>query len=44
VLLDLADQDRRCFEGIVGGEAIDFEPVTHDAYQTIIDIRRAYGR
>jgi phosphonate transport system substrate-binding protein len=39
VLLDLADRDRACFERIVGGDAIDFEPITHDYYDSIVDIR-----
>lgn len=43
VLLDLGDRDRACFERIIGGEAVDFEPVTHQHYETIIDIRRAMG-
>jgi phosphonate transport system substrate-binding protein len=40
VLLDLADRDRSCFEGIVGGQAVDFEAITHDYYDSIIDVRR----
>lgn len=40
VLLDLAERDHTCFERIVGGDAVDFEPITHDYYDTIIDIRR----
>jgi len=40
VLLNLADRDRRCFERIVGDRAIGFETITHDHYETIIDIRR----
>ena len=43
VLLDLADHDRRCFERIVGGDAIDFEPISHDRYAAIIAIRRNGG-
>jgi phosphonate transport system substrate-binding protein len=39
VLLDLADRDRACFKGIVGGDAIDFETITHDYYESIIEIR-----
>lgn len=41
VLLDLADRDLACFERIVGGEAVDFEPITHDLYEDIIEIRRS---
>ncbi|MGH6900206.1 MAG: phosphate/phosphite/phosphonate ABC transporter substrate-binding protein [Geminicoccaceae bacterium] len=40
VLLDLADRDRACFERIVGGNAIDFELITHEHYDSIVDIRR----
>jgi phosphonate transport system substrate-binding protein len=40
VLLELADRDRACFQGIVGGEAVGFQPITHEYYDTIIDIRR----
>lgn len=43
VLLDLADRDRSCFERIVGGRAVDFELITHDYYESIIDIRRNGG-
>jgi hypothetical protein len=43
VLLDLGDRDRACFERIIGGEAVDFEPVTHEYYETVVDIRRALG-
>ena len=40
VLLDLADRDRKCFEKIVGDHAVDFESITHDRYEILIDIRR----
>ena len=43
VLLDLADRDPECFERIVGDAAVDFEPITHDRYQNLIDIRRKVG-
>ena len=43
VLLNLADRDRSCFERIVGGDAIDFEPISHDNYAAIIAIRRNGG-
>ena len=43
VLLDLADRDRRCFKGMVGGDGIDFERISHDHYATIIAIRRNGG-
>jgi phosphonate transport system substrate-binding protein len=40
VLLNLADRDPKCFERIIGDDATDFATITHDHYQTIIDIRR----
>jgi ABC-type phosphate/phosphonate transport system substrate-binding protein len=40
VLLDLAEHDRACFKRMVGGDAIDFEPITQEYYDTIIDIQR----
>jgi len=40
VLLDLAERDRSCFENIVGAGAVDFEVITHEHYDSIIDIRR----
>jgi phosphonate transport system substrate-binding protein len=43
VLLNLADRDRRCFERVVGDGAIDFQPISHDQYVTIISIRRNAG-
>jgi phosphonate transport system substrate-binding protein len=43
VLLDLADRDPRCFERIIGGDGVDFEPISHDDYAAIIAIRRNGG-
>jgi phosphonate transport system substrate-binding protein len=43
VLLDLADRDPKCFERIVGDAAVDFETITHDRYENLIDIRRKVG-
>ena len=43
VLLELADRDRRCFERIVGGDAADLEPISHDQYAAKIAIRRNGG-
>jgi phosphonate transport system substrate-binding protein len=40
VVLDLADRDRKCFEKIVGDGAVDFETITHEHYESLIDIRR----
>jgi phosphonate transport system substrate-binding protein len=40
MLLDLADRDRACFDRIVGDNAVDFEPITHEDYQSIVEIRK----
>jgi phosphonate transport system substrate-binding protein len=40
VLLDLAERDRACFKRMIGGDAVDFEPITQDYYDTIINIQR----
>jgi phosphonate transport system substrate-binding protein len=40
LLLDLADRDRACFDRIVGDNAIDFEPITHELYESIVEIRK----
>ena len=40
VLLDLAERDRGCFENIVGGGVVDFEVITHEHYDSIVEIRR----
>lgn len=39
-LLDLPERDRACFEAISGGEAIGFEPIGHDFYERVIEMRR----
>jgi phosphonate transport system substrate-binding protein len=43
VLLDLVERDGTCFRRIVGGDAIDFEPIAHDYYKSIIAIARNGG-
>jgi phosphonate transport system substrate-binding protein len=40
LLLDLAERDSSCFRNIVGDGAVDFEVITHEHYDNIIDIRR----
>jgi phosphonate transport system substrate-binding protein len=40
LVLDFADRDPTCFEKIMGNYAVDFAPITHDQYETLIDIRR----
>uniref|UniRef100_UPI00396CD1CE phosphate/phosphite/phosphonate ABC transporter substrate-binding protein n=1 Tax=Paracoccus sp. TaxID=267 RepID=UPI00396CD1CE len=37
----LHEADPDCAYGVASGETAGFSPVTHDEYQTIIDIRRA---
>ena len=37
----LHDSDPTCAYGVAAGETAGFTPVTHEEYQTIIDIRRA---
>lgn len=36
----LAEKDRDCFYGVAAGEAKGFEPITHEAYKTIIQARK----
>jgi phosphonate transport system substrate-binding protein len=40
LLLDLAERDHSCFENIVGDGAVDFEVITHEDYDSIIEIQR----
>jgi phosphonate transport system substrate-binding protein len=40
MLLDLADRDRACFDRIVGDNAVDFEPITREDYESLVEIRR----
>lgn len=44
LLIDLPEEHRSCFEAIAGGGAVGYEPVGHELYQTIIDIRRQLER
>ncbi|GGH46337.1 phosphonate ABC transporter substrate-binding protein [Frigidibacter albus] len=37
----LHDMDPQCAYGVAAGETAGFEPVTHDAYKTIIEVRVA---
>ena len=37
----LIEKDRECAYGVASGETAGFAPVTHDAYQTIIEVRQA---
>lgn len=36
----LIDKDKDCTYGVAGGETAGFKPVTHDAYATIIEVRK----
>ena len=36
----LIEQDKDCTYGVAGGETAGFKPVTHDAYATIIEVRK----
>lgn len=41
LLEGLGERDQDCLYGIAFGETAGFKPVTHDAYATIIDVRKA---
>lgn len=41
LLANLGDVDKDCLYGVAAGETAGFKPVTHDAYSTIIDVRKA---
>lgn len=36
----LIDMDKDCAYGVAAGETAGFKPVTHDAYETIIEVRK----
>jgi phosphonate transport system substrate-binding protein len=36
----LHEKDRECFYGVAAGEAKAFEPITHEAYEIIIEARK----
>lgn len=38
---NLSETDRDCFYGVAKGEAKSFDPITHDAYLSIIEARKA---
>ncbi len=40
LMAGLAEKDRECFYGVAAGEAKAFEPITHDAYEIIIEARK----
>lgn len=37
---NLSEKDRECFYGVAAGEAKSFDPITHDAYEIIIEARK----
>jgi len=39
----LHDQDEQCAYNMAAGETAGFRPITHDAYETIIEVRKAKG-
>ena len=41
LLANLGDTDADCLYGVAAGETAGFAPITHDAYQTIIEVRQA---
>ncbi len=41
LLATLGETDKDCLYGVAAGETAGFKPVTHDAYNTIIDVRKA---
>ncbi len=40
LMAGLHEKDRDCFYGVAAGEAKAFEPITHDAYEIIIEARK----
>ncbi|WP_134680576.1 phosphonate ABC transporter substrate-binding protein [Paracoccus ravus] len=40
MLAGLIDQDKDCTYGVAAGETAGFKPVSHEAYQTIIEVRK----
>ena len=41
LMAGLVEKDKECAYGVMAGEAKGFEPITHDAYESIIEARRA---
>ena len=38
---NLSEKDADCFYGVAAGEAKSFDPITHDAYLSIIEARKS---
>ncbi|AGT11228.1 phosphonate ABC transporter substrate-binding protein [Paracoccus aminophilus] len=41
LLAGLGEKDKDCLYNVASGETAGFKPVTHDAYATVIDVRKA---
>ena len=39
-MVALSEKDQECFYGVAAGEAKSFDPITHDAYEVIIEARK----
>ena len=42
-LKGLHAQDAQCAYNMAAGETAGFQPITHEAYETIIEVRKAKG-
>ncbi|MGB3553294.1 MAG: phosphonate ABC transporter substrate-binding protein [Jannaschia sp.] len=40
LVADLIETDADCAYGVAAGETAGFEPITHEAYETIVEVRR----
>ena len=43
LMAGLKDKDEDCFYGVAAGEALGFQPIGHDAYESIIAARKSVG-
>ena len=41
LMAGLAEKDKDCFYNVAAGEALAFQPIGHDAYQSIIEARKS---
>jgi phosphonate transport system substrate-binding protein len=42
-LMGLHDKDPQCAYNVAAGETAGFQPITHEAYESIIEVRKAQG-
>ena len=42
-LMELHDKDPQCAYNVAAGETAGFQPITHEAYESIIEVRKAQG-